>query len=131
MTTVVVACMVAVLGACGGGGGPAVTEQGASELQTQVTAVRSAAAAHDADGAARALETLRTSVARLRRSGDVTDERAASILRAADGVEAQLVTITTTTTTTTTTRPAPTTTPEDQGNDKGKGNGNGKSGKGG
>ena len=81
-TAVAVACFVAGLGVCGGGGGPAVTEHGATELQARVAAVRTAAAAHDA-GRCRPLarHPARVSVARLRRSGDVTEERAAAILR--------------------------------------------------
>jgi hypothetical protein len=93
-----------------------------------VPAVRAAVGARDADGAARALETLRASVARLRRSGDVTAERAAAILAAASGVEGNLVAITTTTTTTTT-LPVPSTVPHDNGRGNGKGDGNGDGGK--
>lgn len=113
--------LVATLLAACGGGSPSMTARGASELHAQVTAVRAAASAHDADGAARALDTLRASVARLRRSGDVTADRATTILAAASTVEDQLVSITTTTTTTT----VPPTVPPDQGDDR-KGNGKGK-----
>jgi hypothetical protein len=103
-----VVAMVAVVGlaACGGDG-RAVSDRAANQLATQVTQVRVAVEAHDAMAAAGALTTLRTSVARLVRAGDVSQERAVEILSAARAVETQLVSITTTTTTTTTTRPPP------------------------
>jgi hypothetical protein len=125
--------LAAFLGACGGAG-PAVSDDASARLGAQVTAVRAAVAAHDAEAAAEALATFRRTVGRLRRSGDVSVPRAAALLAAASDVEAQLTTITTTTTTTTTTpttttpttRPAP---PTDdhrgKGNGKGKGHGEG------
>ena len=102
-----------------------MTETGASGLRAEMAAVRTAVGAHDADGAARALDALRASVARLRRSGDVTEDRAAAIFAAATTVEAQLALITTTTTTTAPTPPAVPHDPGDDGNGKGKGNGKG------
>jgi len=122
---------LSLLAACGGDS-PSVSDAAASELQAQVTAVRTAVGARDADGAARALETLRQSVARLRTAGGVSGERAREILSAAAAVEGELVSITTTTsTTTTTTTTVPATVPDDRGGDhgnsgKGKGNGQGK-----
>jgi hypothetical protein len=103
------------LAACGGGS-PSVSDRAASELGARVTAVRAAAGAHDAEQAARALDALRTSVAQLRRAGEVSPGRAAEILAAATAVQDQLVSITTTTTTTTV---PPTTTPRAKGDDKG------------
>jgi hypothetical protein len=100
-----------VLTACGGGLAP-MSDHAAARVHDEVAAVRFAVQARDADGASRALATLRTSVERLRRSGDLTSEKADEILAAATGVQAQLVAITTTTTTTTTTLPpAPPTNP--------------------
>jgi hypothetical protein len=104
LASIVVA--TAFLAACGGDS-PPVSERGASDLEANVTAVKAAVGAHDADDAARALASLRATVARLRHRGDVSTERAAAILAAATDVEHQLVTITTTTTTTTTTVPPP------------------------
>jgi hypothetical protein len=113
-----VALAVACLAACGGGS-PSMSDGAASELHARVTAVRAAAGAHDAERAARALDALRTSVARLRRAGDVSPGRAAEILSAATAVQDQLVSITTTTTTTTTVPPP--TAPRGKGDDKPKG----------
>jgi len=120
---VIVALAVSVLAACGGGS-PSVSDDAASELHAQVTAVRTAVGAHDAERAARALDTLRASVSKLRRSGDVSADRAREILAAATAVQTRLVSITTTTTTTTTT--VPPTVPNDEGDDHGNGKGNGK-----
>jgi hypothetical protein len=112
------AVAVGCLAACGGGS-PSVSDRAASELGARVTAVRAAAGAHDAEQATRALAALRTSVAQLRRAGDVSPGRAAEILAAATAVQDQLVSITTTTTTTTTTVPAPPTAPRGKREDKG------------
>jgi hypothetical protein len=98
------------LGACGGTLST-MSNDAAARVHREVTAVRSAVVARDADGAARALASLRTSVEHLRRSGDLTSDKAREILAAASGVQAQLVAITTTTTTTTTLPPAPPTKP--------------------
>jgi hypothetical protein len=117
-----VALAVTCFAACGSGS-PSVSDDAASELHAQVTAVRTAVGAHDADGAAQALDTLRASVTKLRRSGDVSADRAREILAAATAVQTRLVSITTTTTTTTT---VPPTVPNDKGDDHGKGKGNGK-----
>ena len=125
---VVVVLAVCALTACGGEP-PSVSDRAATQLHAQVTAVRTAVGARDADGAARALEELRASVARLRRRGDVSADRATAILAAAAGVERQLVSITTTTTTTTTAPPAPPGKGDDHGN--GKGNGGKDNGQGG
>ena len=116
------ALAASLLVACGSGS-PSVSDDAAADLQAHVAAVRSAVGARDVPGAERALDTLRASVARLRRSGDLASGRAAEILAAAHGVEARLVSITTTTTTTTTTVPA--TLPPPAGDDHGKGKGNG------
>jgi len=107
---------VALLSACGGGDLPSISGDAAKTLDSQVTAVRAAVQARDADAAARALATLRASVERLRRSGDITDNRASQILAAAGAVETQLVSITTTTTTTT--LPLPPATKPGKGHDK-------------
>jgi hypothetical protein len=116
--------LTASLAACGGGT-PPLSDDAAARLHAEVTAVRSAVDARDADGARRALDTLRASVAQLRTAGKVTDERAAEILAAAGAVETRLVAITTTTTTTTTVPPPPTGKGKgDNGNGKGNGNGN-------
>jgi hypothetical protein len=112
----------ALLSACGGGDPPSMSGDAAKRLDAQVAAVRYAVQARDADAAARALETLRTSVEQLRRSGDLTDKRASQIVAAAGSVETQLVSITTTTTTTTTTLPpAPPPKPGKGDDKKGKG----------
>jgi hypothetical protein len=115
-----------------GGDSPPMRGDAATDLHAQVIAVRAAVEAHDADGAAGALDDLRRTVNRLRRADDLSDERAADILAAAGAVDDELVTITTTTTTTTTTLPpAPTTNPgrgpkgDDQGGHAGKGKGKG------
>ena len=121
---VIVALAVSVLASCGGGS-PSVSDDAASELHAQVTAVRTAVGAHDAERAAHALDMLRASVSRLRRSGDVSADRAREILVAATAVQNRLVSITTTTTTTTTTT-VPPTVPNDKGDDHGNGKGNGK-----
>ena len=121
---VIVALAVSVLASCGDGS-PSVSDDAASELHAQVTAVRTAVGAHDAERATRALDTLRASVSRLRRSGDVSADRAREILAAATAVQNRLVSITTTTTTTTTTT-VPPTVPNDKGDDHGNGKGNGK-----
>jgi hypothetical protein len=126
IATVAFVGLAAFLGACGGAG-PAVSDDASARLGAQVTAVRAAVAAHDAEAAAGALATLRRTVGRLRRSGEVSAPRAAALLAAAGDVEAQLTTITTTTTTatttTTTTPPAP---PTDDHRGKGKVDGKGK-----
>jgi hypothetical protein len=97
----------------------------AKTLDEQVTAVRDAVHARDADAATRALDTLRASVERLRRSGDLTDQRASQILAAAGAVGSELVSITTTTTTTTL-PPAPPTKPgKGHGKENQGGNGQG------
>jgi hypothetical protein len=101
-----------------------MSDDATKTLDSQVSAVRYAVQARDADGAARALQTLRSSVERLRRSGDITDSRASKILAAAGAVETELVSITTTTTTTTTTLP-PATRKPGKGNDKKDEGGNG------
>ena len=119
----IVAPAATFLAACGGGS-PPVSDDAASELHAQVSAVRAAVGGHDAAQAARALDTLRASVARLRRAGDVSGDRAEEILAAATAVQDQLVSITTTTTTTTTT--VPPTLPHDEGKGNGKGKGNDK-----
>jgi hypothetical protein len=108
---VAIALVTLLLTACGGGGMPTMSDDAASRVQSQVTAVRNAVAARDADGAARALATLRSTVEHLRRSGDVSAAKASEIVAAATDVQAQLVAITTTTTTTTTRPPAPPTKP--------------------
>jgi cell division protein FtsN len=102
--------VVAVLGACGGDSAP-MNGEAAKQLRDRVTAVRTALEARDVDGAGRALDALRQTVAQLRRDDGLSDSRAADILAAANGVDDQLVTITTTTTTTTTTVPPPPTKP--------------------
>jgi hypothetical protein len=115
------AAFVAMLAVgCGGSSTPTMDGDAAARLHTQVAAVRYAVMVRDADGAARALQTLRMSVARLQRAGHVTDAKATQILAAADAVGTNLVSITTTTTTTTVPPPS-----ADAG--KGKGDrGNGK-----
>jgi hypothetical protein len=120
-------CIAAVvLAACGGGDLPSMSGDAAKTLDEQVTAVRYAVQARDADAATRALDTLRASVERLRRSGDLTDKRASQILAAAGAVGSQLVSITTTTTTTTTLPPAPPTKPvKGHGKEDKGGNGQG------
>jgi hypothetical protein len=119
----VAAALVALLAVACGGSSPSMDGDAAARLHTQVTAVRDAVMVRDADGAARALQTLRTSVAHLRRSGHVTDAKATQILAAADAVATNLVSITTTTTTTTTVPPPPSV-------DAGKGKGDHGNGKG-
>ena len=118
LATLAVGITLATLAACGGSS-PPMNGDAAKELQTRVTAVRTAVVARDADGAERALADLRQAVTRLRRDDALSDERAAELLAAAGDVDDQLVTITTTTTTTTTTTaPPPAPAPVD---DKGKG----------
>jgi hypothetical protein len=105
VAAVVVACIA--LAACGGGDA-GVSEPAARLLHAQVTAVRTAAASRDRAGAAEQLASLRASLARLRKQGEINDDAATRIGRAVDAVSAQLTLIplpTTTTTTTTTTIP--------------------------
>ncbi len=78
-----IALVTLLLSACGGGGLPTMSDDAASRVHAQVTAVRDAVTARDADGAARALATLRSTVEHLRRSGDVSGAKAAEILAAA------------------------------------------------
>lgn len=98
---------VVALGACGGGDAE-VSEPAARLLHAQVTAVRTAAAGRDRSGAAEQLASLRASLVRLRKQGEISGDAAVRIGRAADAVAAQLTLIPLpTTTTTTTTAPPP------------------------
>src|SRR5262249_54920180 len=110
------------LGACGGDG-PAVSGRAARQLDPEVAPLPRAVEARDAPAPGGALTTLRTSVDRFERSGDVSEQRAVEILAAARAVETQLVSITTTTTTTS---PPPTVGDRGrgQGGDNGENNGN-------
>jgi hypothetical protein len=116
--------VLVVAAGCGGGGAP-LTSGAARDLSARVAAVRQAAVAHDADAAHRGLTTLRLRVAALRRGDEISGERAAAVLAAAAGVDADLDLVTTTTVTTTTTtapvRPVKPTKPENPGKGKGQG----------
>lgn len=125
VTVLIVA--LALLAACDGGS-PSISDDGAARLRSEVAAVRTAVGARDADAAARALDILRASVSHMRRSGDLSADRAATILDAAAAVDAELVSITTTTTTTTTTVPVhapPGKGDEEHGKGQDKSNGHG------
>jgi hypothetical protein len=98
-----------VLAACGSSGS-GVSSSAGTQLSARVDAVRAAAAHGDRRLAALRLAQLRTDLAKLQQTGQVSDGAAVRILRAAQSVHTQLVLLpepTTTTTTTTTTMPAP------------------------
>ena len=80
-----------------------VSEPAARLLRVQVAAVRTAAAARDRAGTAAQLTSLRASIVRLRKQGEISRDAAARLDRAADDVAAQLTLIPLPTTTTTTT----------------------------
>ena len=124
MRSMVVATSVLVGAATACSSGPTLSAQDRQALATSVAAARSAAAAHDADGARRELAAMRASLEDQARDGRISAEQAAEIDAAADEVEQLLDTVTTTTTTTI---PPPVLIPDDRGG--GKGNGKEKGGK--
>jgi hypothetical protein len=118
---------VAVVCAACASAHPAISTGGASRLGAQVAQVRATAASGDMIGAAQQVATIRRTVADLLSSGQLSPSRAASILSAADEVDAQLKVLTTTTTSTTTTSP-PTTVPSKHGVKRKGGDGGGPGG---
>ena len=116
------AALVGAATACSSG--PTLSAQDRQALAANITGARAAAAAHDADGARRQLESMRATLEEQVRDGRVSAEQAAEIDAAADDVERLLDTVTTTTTTTTTI-PPPVLVPDDQGGGNGKGKGKG------
>ena len=88
LATLVAAVVAVTVAGCGSGEG--VGQAASAALTPQVAAVRAAAEAGNRDQALASLAVLRQSVARLRTSGDLTQEGAATVLEAAAGVEAQL-----------------------------------------
>ena len=82
------ALLLAALGGCGGSGG--VPRSVAALLRPQVSAIRGAASAGDATGARAAAVELRRIVAAQQATGDLGAKQAATILAAANQVEAQL-----------------------------------------
>ena len=117
---IVMAALVVATTACSSGPTPSAQDRAA--LAASITAARSAAAGHDADGARRELETMRATLEEQVRDGRVSAEQAAEIDAAADEVERLLGTVTTTTTATTA---PPVVIPEDRGGPKGNGKGKG------
>jgi hypothetical protein len=120
VTTLVLLGLASV--GCGGDDGlsPAATAQ----LQPQVAAIRTAAAAGDRAGAMAAMAQLRQLVAELRATDEITAEQASRVGDAAGAVEAQLALL----------APPPpdptstTTAPTDDRHRKGKGKDDGKGG---
>lgn len=104
----VAAAALVVLAACGSAGS-GVSTSAAARLNAQIDAVRAAAAHGDRHLSALRLAQLRANVASLEQNGQVSDDAAARILRAAQAVQARLMLLpaptTTSTTTTTTTEP--------------------------
>jgi hypothetical protein len=81
---------MAILLAAGCGPPPALRQEVAAELRDRMTSIRTAAEAGDRARAEASLAELRRRVVELEQSGLVDDVRAAEILGAAVGVEAQL-----------------------------------------
>ncbi len=94
-----------VLGSCGGGGGagPSISIGAAQQLRSDVDAVRAAVTSGDREQAVQAIATLQSDATQLQHQGQVSADRAVSILGAAADVEAQLGLMPTTTTTVATT----------------------------
>ncbi|GAC1313938.1 MAG: hypothetical protein NVSMB12_06340 [Acidimicrobiales bacterium] len=88
---------VAFLAACSGAR-PAVTKQAATTLAQETAALRAAATSGDIAGAHDRLAEIRSTVAALRRQGELSAARAASILTSVDAVDVQLGAPTVTTT---------------------------------
>ncbi|MDQ4088873.1 MAG: hypothetical protein M3163_00975 [Actinomycetota bacterium] len=88
LATLVAAVVAVTVAGCGSGEG--VGQAASTALTPQVAAVRAAAEAGNRDQALSGLAVLRQTVARLRTSGDLTQEGAATVLEAAADVEAQL-----------------------------------------
>jgi hypothetical protein len=97
--------------------GPTPSAQDREALAASVAAARSAASAHDADGARRELAIMRATLEAQLRDGSMSAEEAAEIDAAADDVEQLLDTVTTTTTI-----PPPVLIPDESAGGKGKGN---------
>ena len=122
--TIATAALVVAATACSSG--PTLSAQDRQALAASISGARAAAAAHDAEGARRELETMRATLEAQVHDGRVSAEQAAEIDAAADDVEQLLDTVTTTTTTTTTVAPPVLGT---DGPGGGKGNGKGKGNK--
>jgi hypothetical protein len=107
--TVTAVGIVIVLGGCGGGGGagPSISAGASQQLRADVDAVRAAVTSGDRAQAVQALATLQSAVTQLQRQGQVSADRAVSILGAAADVDAQLGLMPTTTTTVSTTTTLP------------------------
>jgi hypothetical protein len=80
MRTGVVLLAAAVLAGCGGSSGDSgLTASQRQALVSQLETVRGAAAARDANALGAAVDRFRSSVARLRRSGALTDQQARAL----------------------------------------------------
>lgn len=112
------------LGACGDD--EPISDGAAVELRSKADALRASANARDADAVQARLADLRQSVARLREEGEITQDAADRVLRAAQDVEDTIGAITTTTTTTTTAPPPPPRAEEDDDHDDEDGKGKGR-----
>ena len=124
MRRIVAVAGVALLAACGDGGGDEMSDGAARDLQARVAAIEAAAVAGDPDSAHADLESLRGEVADLLAAAEISESRAVEILAAAAAVEAALgrvTTTTTSTTTTTTTTPPPPPPPPDPDRDDDEG----------
>ena len=105
-----------LLGLASCGGSDALSRPAAARLQPPVAAIRAAAAGDDRAGATAAVAELRTVVADLRQTGEISGQQASEILAAGAQVESQLALLSVPPPETTTT----TTEPDDQRRGKGK-----------
>jgi hypothetical protein len=85
---------------CGDDTGADMTPEAATELDTEVQAVRERIAAGDLLGAHAQLDALRTTVVELTTTGAITDDRAVDINGAIEALQQELVALAQSTTTT-------------------------------